>query len=140
MPANTNNMNNPNNMTNQNNIHNNFGNNENYTNEINNLFNMFNSSRYKKGVNAYSSYLIIGCFLTPSEYEAFYLNELLGKSLSQFSSSNQGSQGQSQINPQMMQSGVPMMGAVVPMEINYISPSELEEILSKILGTKTSEE
>ena len=68
MLANTNNMNNPNNMTNQNNIHNNFGNNENYTNEINNLFNMFNFSRYKKGVNAYSSYLIIGCFLTPSEY------------------------------------------------------------------------
>ena len=88
MLANTNNINNPNNMTNQNNIHNNFGNNENYTNEINNLFNMFNFSRYKKGVNAYSSYLIIGCFLTPSEYEAFYLNELLGKSLSQFSSSN----------------------------------------------------
>ena len=59
----------------------------------------------------------------------FYLNELLGKSLSQFSSSNQGMQC-SIINP--------MMSA--PMESNYISPSELEQILSKILGTKTSEE
>ena len=35
---------------------------------------------------------------------------------------------------------VPMGMTSAPMEINYISPSELEQILSKILGTKTSEE
>jgi hypothetical protein len=35
---------------------------------------------------------------------------------------------------------VPMGIPSAPMEINYITPSELEQILSKILGTKTSEE
>ena len=47
---------------------------------------------------------------------------------------------QDNMNNPMMAQSINFGITSAPMESNYISPSELEQILSKILGTKTSEE